>query len=395
MLGVGCDARGKAALALLAGLMVAVGAPSGVALADIAVVGIDRKVENVGGRTVTVQDPAPDTAMILDLSTMPPTVLGEVEAPTSVVGPPSTVAVSPDQTLAIVTGGRIIDPDNPTGLPKVADDVTVIDLTARPPEAVARLKAGAGAAGVSFTPDGAMALIANRNAGTVSVLGVDGTSVTLLDTVEVGDERSGPSPVAVSRDGRTALVTLDAAHGVAVLDIDGTSVSGADRLLTTAVRPYGMAISPDGSLAAVANLGRTQGDVDTVSIVDMTADPIRVVDTVSVGLTPEDVTFSPDGRYLAVGIMNGSQFPPDSPFYNDGGRLILYEVDGTGLRELDEIGIGSWSQGVVFTSDGRHLLVQAMIDQDIMVIRWDGERLTDTGHRIDLQGGGAAMATAH
>lgn len=390
----GFDAGGKAALGLLAGLMAALAAPSG-ALADIAVVAIDRKVENLDGRTVTVQDPAPDTAMILDLSTIPPTVLGEVEASTSVIGPPSTVAVSPDETLAIVTGGRMIDPDNPTGPPKVNDDVTVIDLTARPPQAVARLKAGAGAAGVSFTPDGAMALVANRNEGTVSVFAVDGMGLTLLDTVEVGDERSGPSHVAVSPDGRTALVSLDGAHGVAILEIDGTSVSRADRLLTTSVRPYGMAISPDGSIAAVANLGRTQGDVDTVSIVDLTADPIRVVNTVSVGLTPEAVTFSPDGRHLAVGIMNGSQFPPDSPFYSDGGRLILYAVDGFELEKLDEIGIGSWSQGVVFTRDGRHVLVQAMIDKGIMVFAWDGGKISDTGHRIDLGGGGAAMATAH
>ena len=60
----------------------------------------------------------------------------------------------------------------------------------------------------------------------------------------------------------------------------------------------------------------------------MTAKPIRVVSTVSVGQTPEGVKMSPDGNYVAVTVMNGSNKPSASPFFNDFGLLKVYRIFG-------------------------------------------------------------------
>jgi hypothetical protein len=42
-----------------------------------------------------------------------------------------------------------------------------------------------------------------------------------------------------------------------------------------------------------------------------------VVDTLTVGQTPEGVRISPDGKYVAFIVANGSNKPKSSPFFND------------------------------------------------------------------------------
>ena len=58
----------------------------------------------------------------------PPKVLAELNVPNSVVGPPTNVASSPKEDIALVSSTRCIDPADPTK--HIPDDkVTVIDLT--------------------------------------------------------------------------------------------------------------------------------------------------------------------------------------------------------------------------------------------------------------------------
>jgi hypothetical protein len=65
------------------------------------------------------------------------------------VGPPSSVAVAPDESFALVTGAMKLDPADPAkAIPD--DKLTVIDLKSSPPKILATLQAGAGAAGVSI-----------------------------------------------------------------------------------------------------------------------------------------------------------------------------------------------------------------------------------------------------
>ena len=120
------------------------------------------------------------------------------------------------------------------------------------------------------------------------------------------------------------------------------------RDMSAGQRPYGAAISADGSVAVVANIGRGSGDADTVSLIDLTAKPPRVVETVTVGQTPEGIMLSPDGKLCAVVVMNGSNKPKDSPFFADNGKLMLLRLEKKKLTRLAEAPIGHWSQGVAF-----------------------------------------------
>src|SRR6202008_2858440 len=95
----------------------------------------------------------------------PPKVLAEIKAPTSVVGPPQSVAISKDESFALVTAATKLDPSDPKKT--VADNkLSVIDLKAKPPAVIATLEAGAGAAGVAINRAGTLALVANRTEGT-------------------------------------------------------------------------------------------------------------------------------------------------------------------------------------------------------------------------------------
>jgi DNA-binding beta-propeller fold protein YncE len=377
-------------LATLGAAALSAGAP---AEAQLAISANDNKLALVNGVAQVVQNPAPDTITIIDLSPPAPRVVAEIPVPNSVVGPPLSVAITPDESLALVTAAMQIDPADKTK--QIPDNkVSVVDLKATPPRVIDTLQAGAGAAGVSINRQGTLALVANRSEGTVSVFGIQGKTVTPLSKVTIAPAASGVSHAAFTPDGKTALVTRDGDSFISVLAIDGTKVEYTKRDLSAGLRPYGLDISRDGSVAVVANIGRGGGDNDTISLIDLKAKPPRVVETVVVGQTPEGILFSPDGRLVAVTVMNGSNKPRESPFFNDAGKVILYRVDGTRLIPIAAAFVGHWAQGVAFSADSSVILVGNMVERNVQVLRWDGTALTDRGEQIRVNGGSAALRTA-
>jgi DNA-binding beta-propeller fold protein YncE len=364
-----------------------------VADAQIAVSANDNKVKLVNGVGTVVPNPPKDTVTIIDLAPLPPKVLAEIEAPASVVGPPLSVAVTPDESIALVTSAMKIDPADPTK--QVPDNrLSVIDLKASPPVVIATLETGKSPAGLSINRQGTLALVANRAEGTVSVFGIKGKTVTPVGKVTIADEKSGTSHVTITPDGKTALVTRDGDHMLSVLTISDTKVELAKRDIRAGLRPYGVDISSTGAIAVVANIGAGGGDADTISVIDMQAKPPRVVDTITVGQTPEGIKLSPDGTLCGVVVMNGSNKAKESPFFSDSGKLVLFRVAGTKLTKLAEAPIGHWSQGVAFSTDGKTILVGNMVENTLQVFRLEGSTLRDTGQPIKVKGGPAAVRIA-
>ncbi|HVQ76647.1 MAG TPA: YncE family protein [Candidatus Binatia bacterium] len=360
--------------------------------AQLAVSANDNKVVLVNGVATVVPAPAPDTLTVIDLKAAPPRVIAEVPVPGSVVGPPLSVAVTPDEGLALVTSAMKINPADPTK--QIADNrMSVVDLKASPPAVIATLETGASPAGLSINRQGTLALVANRSEGTVSVYGIAGKAVTPLGKVVIADAKSGVSHVAIAPDGKMALVSRDGDDRISVLSIDGTKVEYTKRDMNAGLRPYGLDISSTGAVAVIANIGRGGGDSDTISVIDLRARPPRVVDTLTVGQTPEGIKLSPDGTLCGVVVMNGSNKAKDSPFFNDAGKVVLFRVNGTQLTKVGEAPIGHWSQGVAFSPDNRTILVGNMVEKDVQVLSWDGSSLRETG-RIKVGGGSAALRTA-
>jgi hypothetical protein len=86
---------------------------------------------------------------IIDLKQFPPKILHDIEVPTSVVGPPFSVAITLDESLALVTAAMQFNADDPTKrIPHAG--LTMIGLQASPPKVIATLEAGERAAGLSI-----------------------------------------------------------------------------------------------------------------------------------------------------------------------------------------------------------------------------------------------------
>jgi DNA-binding beta-propeller fold protein YncE len=318
--------------------------------------------------------------------------VAEIAVATSLVGPPTSVAITPDEKLALVTAAQVKDPADPAKQVP-GNFMSVIDLAASPPRVLGQVPTGAGPSGVSISRDGKLALVANRNAGTVGVYRISGQDVLLLEAVRVGAPEIGVSHVAITPDGKRALVTRDNDHFITVLNIDGERVTLANRDISAGLRPYGLAITRDGRTAVVANIGRGGGDADSVSVIDLRREPYRVTQTIGVGQTPEGIMVSPDGNWVGVTVMNGSNKPAGSPFLNPNGRLVLLRLVNGELRRGFEAPIGTWSQGVAFSADSRMVMAQDIVEKRISVFRI-GERGLSRVQTIELPAGGAAIRIA-
>jgi DNA-binding beta-propeller fold protein YncE len=360
--------------------------------AQIAVSANDNKAVLVDGANTVPANPAPDTVTIIDLNVSPPKVLGEINVPASVVGPPSSVAVAPDESFAVVTAATKLDPADPK---KTVPDnkVSVIDLKASPPALLAMVEAGAGAAGVAINRAGNLVLVANRSEGSVSVFTVSGKALTAVGKVQLGDAKSGPSAVSFSPDGKTALVTRDGDNKISVLNIDGSKVEHAKRDVHAGLRPYPLGIASNGGYAVAANIGIGGGDADTMSLIDLKANPPRVVDTVSVGQTPEGLAVSPDGNFVVVTVMNGSNKAAKSPFFNDFGLAKVYRIGENKLTPAAEGKVGHWCQGAAWSKDSKTVLVQCMVEKEIQVLAFDGKDLKSAG-AIKVNGGPSGIHVA-
>ena len=360
------------------------------AAAQIAVSANDGKVRLENGVVKTTPN-NPDTVAIIDMVARPPKLLHEIEVPTSIVGPPTSVAISPDRSIALVTANMKLDPADPSK--QIPDNrMSIIDLKANPPAVIGTVETGKGPAGVAIGPKGNIALVANREEGTVSVFAIDGKTLTALGKVDFGNPKSGPSGVTITPDGITALVTRDGDNRISVVAIDRDKAEYTKRDMFPGQRPYGIEISAKGDIAVVANIGAGQGDADTVSVIDMKAKPVRVVDTVTVGQTPEGIAMSPDGKWVAVTVMNGSNKPIASPFYNALGLLKLYKVVGKKLIYTSQVETGVWTQGIAFTPDSKTLLIQNKEQKELQVLAIRGGKVVDTRQRIAMKNGGAGIA---
>jgi DNA-binding beta-propeller fold protein YncE len=360
------------------------------AAAEIVVSANDGKQVLVDGAQVVPAHPVPDSISIIDLDHGVPRIVQTLEVPTSVIGPPRSVAITPDGSYAIVTAARRIMRDDP-GRIEPDDQVTLVDLRAHPARVVAVVHAGAGASGVAIDPSGTRALIANRAAGTVSLFAIGKGTLTVLTTISLGEATLPAQPIYFAR-GTRALVTRDGDHRISVLAIEGDTIRLLPHALAAGLRPYAIDTTGQRRFAVTGNIGGGGIDADTISLIDLEPDQPRVVDTVMVGLTPEGLKMSPDGRFVAVNVNNGSNLAHAAPTFSDHGELQVWRIQAGRLRRVTSARIGGWGQGVAWSSDGRTILVQTMLDRGIAAFGFDGKTLR-AGKRLEMPAGPVAIAT--
>lgn len=377
---------------LVAGLL---GCGLASAFGQTLIVGNDEKQGVDPNLKPILREPGHDTLSIIDLSQPDtPRITATIPLINSVVGPPTNLAIAPSGDIALVANslapvvqdwGHRLEPD---------DKVFVVDLKASPPKIVGTVTVGKQPSGLAINSKGDLALVANRGDGTISVLSIKGKDVLVTGTVPIGLPADQVSAVAITPDGTKALATKPGANKVALLTIDGDKATYDKRDLPTGIFPYNVAIAPDGKLALTADNGGgggSDGNVDTVGVIDLAANPPRVVDHVTVGDSPEGLAISPKGN-LAVSVQaEGSNTPKTVVYHHDGGSVAVLAIDGNKVTKVGSVTVGALPEAVAFSADGSHIYVGNFIDGDLSVLKVDGTNVTDTGQRFKLPGHPASM----
>lgn len=365
------------------------------AAADLIASTNDAKYQRVVGKDTFLDNPQPDTLDIIDASHFPPRVVASVNVAAAIQGPPQAVAITPDGKLAIVSAPSRYDTAEKKLL--LENYLQVVDLTSSPASVIAKVDIAHHPQAIAINRAGNL-LLATTTSGHLLVFAIDGQSITLKDTLKLSDKRL--AGITITPDGKTALVALRDEQGLMVLDIDSGKVTTQRERISTGVAPYSVDVSSTGKWALVGNVGLAglpgnvgtlAGDVDSITLIDISRRPYRAVQHVSVAALPEGIAISPDGRWVAVQSMDGSNLTADNPGRRARGKLTLFSNQNGKLLEKASLPAGEAGQGIVFTADGRYILAQFNVEKQVAVFAVANGTLKDTGKRLASTGGPSSI----
>ncbi|HXP97983.1 MAG TPA: hypothetical protein VN809_14805 [Telmatospirillum sp.] len=352
----------------------------------------DGKFQRVEGNA-TYPSPAPsDSLVVIDASHFPPVVKATLEGiDHTIQGPPQAVAITPNGKLAVVAAPSRYD--YAAKKETLETFLQVVDIESSPPKLVDKVELGVHINGLSINPDGTLLLAAALD-GTLKVLAIKDNGLTLLDSIKLGEKRL--SGVTFTHDGKAAIVALRDEQGAAILSVDATGVKDTGERLSTGVSPYSVDVDSNGHWAVISNVGlagkpgnfgKIFGDADSVTLVDVTKRPFRSVQHLTVPAIPEGVSISPDGKWIVVQAMDGSQLTTDNPGRHPRGKVVLFALDKNGAHKVNEVPGGEAAQGIVFAKDSRTVIVQFDVEKELAIYRVVGGKLVDTTKRIKLAAG--------
>jgi DNA-binding beta-propeller fold protein YncE len=204
--------------------------------------------------------------------------------------------------------------------------------------------------------------------------------------------------VVFTPDGKRALVARSAASKLSVLDIAGDKVTYNKFDLPTGQWPYNVVVAPNGKIALLNETGSggsSDGNVDTTSVIDLEANPPRVIDKVVVGDGPEGLAMSPKGDLAVAAILNGSNSDKKAFFHHQSGLVAVLKIDGKKVTKTQDIEVGGLPEPIIFTPDGKYILAGNYMTQDLSILKVNGTKVTDTGKRFKVPGHPASARIGH
>jgi YVTN family beta-propeller protein len=163
--------------------------------------------------------------------------------------------------------------------------------------------------------DGAWLVTVNQTANSASLVRTSDGQV--LDEVAVGEH---PVFAALHPGGNRVLVSGAWSGDVTILEVAGEKLLATSKIYV-GFEPYGMAVSPDGKEAYVA-----QWAADRIAVVDLEA--AKVIDHIDVGRRPRYLALSPDGARLAAGVSGDRGAAVVDPI----ARKVIYQQSFAGLN---------------------------------------------------------------
>jgi len=144
--------------------------------------------------------------------------------------------------------------------------------------------------------------------------------------------------------------------------------------------PTNLAIAPDGKWALVANSIRTEAGTDgvwksvpdnKVFLIDLVSRPIRIKQTIEVGVQPSGLAIRADGAMAIVANRAGKSVS------------VLKIVDGE-VAVTDTIPMDEAATSVAFTPDGRRALVDIYGAHKVTILDIDGDHARPTGRSVPV-----------
>jgi YVTN family beta-propeller protein len=204
---------------------------------------------------------------------------------------------------------------------------------------------GEGPRALAVSADGRFAYVSNYGSPeeepgrTISVVDIPARRV--ISTILL-DGYLSPCGLALARDARRLYATIESRQ--AVLEIDDEDGRISRVFATLQQRSHAVVLAADEGRLYVANAGSA-----SLSVIRLQTGSVS---RVAVGMDPEGLALSPDGRFLWVA--NRA----------DGTVMVL----DTGTDQVvDTLATGKGPLGVAFTPDGRRALVSNSLGNDVTV----------------------------
>lgn len=199
----------------------------------------------------------------------------------------------------------------------------------------------------------------------------------LVKTVDLSGYAPGPIEVAVAPDGKTAVVTVGPGFFAGALAplVGATSVATTGTALIVDLEagavvkelpppspPLGVVITPDGKRAFTVDHGSTEGK--TLTVIDLVER--KIVESIEVGGTPEEISLTPDG---ALGVVNTD---------GDGSIRFFDPKDPAGTLTAP-LAIGGDPGGAAFVPSAHKLVIGKSLPMDGEEAGFSVVDLTDPG----------------
>lgn len=196
-----------------------------------------------------------------------------------------------------------------------------------------------------------------------------------------GPAHAGLDHILVGLDGKAFFEAAGVRHGPsggdAVLVLDASDPArpriAASLPLANSVigPPTNLGITPDGRLGLVASSVQTaQRDAgwavqpdDKLHVIDLDANPPRLIETIAVGRQPSGLAISRRGDLALVA--------------NRAGRSVtVLRIQGTQVRPIAEVPVEDEAAAVAISPDGRRAFVVKNLAHKVGVLAIEGERVT-------------------
>jgi DNA-binding beta-propeller fold protein YncE len=377
----------RAALLMSCGILTAT--PALASIHDI-LIGLDEKVVyDANGQQNG--PPGKDAVLVMDVSNpAKPKIRASLPLMNSLLGPPTNLQITADGKLGLVANSVVMNQDGSAWKTAPDNKLFVIDLNANPPKLSDTVTVGMQPSGIAISRKGDMALTANRNGKSVSVLSIQNGTVKSLGDVPLEQEAAA---VVIAPDGKRAFVCLNLANKIAVLTIDGQKVTYDKAMdIPTGFNPYNIDITPDGKYVIASNTGAQKNNSDAEVIIDAGGPHPHVIDIMSPGTGPEGFAISPNGKWAITPLLLGSGAKPTDWFKTKGGELVVMSIGPGGkLTVTGKAALGALPEGIAYSPNSEYVYVGNYVDKDLQVFRIVNGKPTQVGPNMKLPGQPASM----